>query len=254
MMLYAITWMAAASLWYRDARLQNQRSEQLFEAGRAQYPTFTDELDPLPLDLACQKKLELQPAGAIVAYIAKSDLESPQSITWDDVLVGVSSTRPPTISVTTAAELPPFTWPLAFKATVDPTQWPRRLALFRWEPPQPHATRYMVAAKYRTLTWPIFADNDSYTRGTGSFSAQVIDLDTLTIVCQGSGKLRMKEAVLSEGSGSSQEQAKERAEHFSRQQVLFAFSMATAVSPLHAICNAGGEALCVLTGRWTGIP
>ncbi len=249
---YLLAWGGVALLWFDWTNAAAERGRHAVGLGEEQAATLP-EPDALPeLAQACEQKLESGEPQSIAAYIAKGAATPADENAYDEVVVGVDATRLGDVARERGARYVAVEPLQALERTANPLEWSRVLPLARSGAPELAGTRYLVVAKYFSLTPPVNEGTDGYTRGSGAFSARVIGLRDGEVLCEGRGDVHMKETVDAAGRGDTREAAQAEALKNAAKLVPFVFSLSVTTSPLHAVCGAGGEALCRVTGRWVG--
>lgn len=249
---YLLAWAAVGFLWFDWTNASAERGRHAVALGEQQ-AALLPKPDGLPeLAMACDGKLEAGEPQGIAAYIAKGPAVPADENAYDEVLVGIDGTRLNDVVRERVGHFVPVELSQAVRRTANPLEWSRLLPLAKSGAPELTATRYLVVAKYFTLTPPVNEGTDGYTRGAGTFSARVIRLRDGELLCEGRGEVHMKETIDAAGRGATKEAAQEAALENAAKMVPFVFSLSVTTSPLHALCGVGGEGLCRLTGRWVG--
>lgn len=245
---YLIAWGVIGFLWFDWTNEAAERGRHAVALGE-QHAALLPAPETLPaLGEACKGKLESTPAHGIAAYVAKTSLKPADDNAWDEVLVGIADE----IVRERPERFVPVDPVAAVAATLNPVEWQRRLTRAKHGSPELESAKYLVVAKYFTLQPPVNEGTTGYTRGGGTFSARVIGIRDGEVLCEGSGEVRMKEAVNAAGRGETKEEAEAQALSNAAKRVPFVFSLSVTTSPLHALCDVGGEALCTMTGQWVG--
>lgn len=250
---YLLAWATVAFLHYDWTNAAAERGRHAIALGE-QHAKQLEAPGKLPrLDEACREKLEPGGTRSIAAYLAKSETRPPQDDNaWEQVVVGFQHVLRDDIVRETPARFATVDLLEALTRNANPVDWANHLTQAKAGSPELGATRYLVVAKYFTLVPPVNEGTDGYTRGGGEFSARVLGFPDGEVLCEGRGEVRMKETVNASGRGKTKEAAQAEALANAARLVPFVFSLAVTTSPLHALCDVGGEALCKLTGQWVG--
>jgi hypothetical protein len=249
---YLIAWGVVAFLWFDWTNASAERGRHAIVLGELQGAQLPPPEELGELAEACKGKLEPGTPHSIAAYVAKTQVRPNDENAWDDVLVGVDELRLSDVVRERRDHFVPVDPKDALLGTANPLEWTRLLPRARAGSPELSAAKYLVVAKYFTLTPPMNEGVDGYTRGGGAFSARVIGFRDGELLCEGRGEVRMKETINAAGRGDTKEAAETEALQNAAKMVPFVFSLSVTTSPLHALCSVGGEALCRLTGRWVG--
>ena len=245
---YLIAWGVTGLLWLDWTNEAAERGRHAIALGEQHAALLPPPEGLPPLGEACKGRLEPAPANGIAAYVAKTSLKPADDNAWDEVLVGVADE----IVRERRERFVPVEPVAAVAATLNPVEWQRLLRRAKHGAPELESAKYLVVAKYFTLQPPVNEGTTGYTRGGGEFSARVIRFHDGEVLCEGSGEVRMKEVVNAAGRGETKEAAEAEALANAAKRVPFVFSLSVTTSPLHALCDVGGEALCGLTGQWVG--
>ncbi len=229
----------------RAADDKQRRAIELGEAN-AKVPTGRE---PLLAD-ACKGKLTPGSAKTVALYVAK--MKWPPALKdeyahVDRTLVATNDVFRVQLSDRFYENLTvsPRPWGQVFEEQLNPVDWARHVTWALAGDPELNAVRYLVVARYESLTLPSVSD-DGYTKGAGEYGAMVLTYPAGDVLCEGRGHVRMTERV--SASGRDQREANLNAQHL----VEFVFTKSATVSPLQEVCDAGGEALCELTRQWVG--
>jgi hypothetical protein len=251
--LYLFAWGIVGFCWFDWTNAAAERGRHAIALGEqhAQQLKAPDAL--APLEDACKDKLEPGAPRSIAAYVAKSSLKLPSDDNaWDQVVVGFHHVLRDDIVREGPGQFTTVDWPAALLGNVNPLEWANHLDSARAGSPELGSTRYLVVARYFSLSPPANEGTDGYTRGGGDFSARVLGFPDGEVLCEGRGEVHMKEAVNASGRAATREAAQTEALANAARRVPFVFSLAVTTSPLHALCDVGGDPLCKLTGQWVG--
>lgn len=208
-----------------------------------------------PLEKACSGKLTPGGPRSIAVYVAKLApylMPSLQEDYWhvDQTVLGVHEVFRLDLSDDYLKEIPEPSLP-RFQEVVDPTSWSNRLHWSRAGNPELNELKYLVVARYDSLSMPVVADT-TFEAGKGTFGARVLAFPSGEVLCEGRGEVSMKGHISGSGRGNSKELAQLEASESVRHLVPFVFTKAVVASPLHRLCDTGGKALCALTAEWAG--
>lgn len=207
-----------------------------------------------PLKEACAGKLTPGGPRTIASYVAKMDPAKRPSLEkeyWhvDQTVLGVHDIIQLEL---TDHFLEPVSDPSlgqALQIALDPTSWSNRVRWAYLGHPELRETKYLVVARYASLTLPS-VDGNTFEPGAGDFGARVLAFPSGEVLCEGRGRVEMMDRVTGSGRGSSDAAAKQEASESARKMVPFVFTKAVTASPLNALCATGGDALCGLTAYW----
>ncbi|MBL8956135.1 MAG: hypothetical protein JNK82_35505 [Myxococcaceae bacterium] len=248
--VYLLAWGALAFLWFDGSNAAAERGRRVVALGE-QHAAQLPQPEGLPeLAQACDAGLEPGDPHVIASYVAKAVEKPADENRYDEVVVAVDGT--PLLELAREGSFAPVELEQAVLRTANPLEWTRLLPLARAGAPELESTRYLVVAKYFSLTAPMNEGTDGYTRGSGTYSARVVKLADGAVLCEGRGDVRMKETIDAAGRGDTKEAAQLAALENAAKLVPYVFSMSVTASPLAALCNVGGETLCRATGRWVG--
>jgi hypothetical protein len=251
--LYLLAWGGVGFVWFYWTNAAVERGRHAIALGE-QHAQQLKEPEALPaLKDACKDKLEPGAPRSIAAYVAKTAVKTPaDDNAWDQVVVGFHHVLRDDIVREGPGRFATVDLPAALLGNANPVDWASHLGAAKAGSPELGAARYLVIAKYFSLTPPVNEGTDGYTRGGGAFSARVLGFPDGEVLCEGRGEVRMKETVNASGRGETKEEAQTTALSNAARLVPFVFSLSVTTTPLHALCDVGGEALCKLTGQWVG--
>ena len=250
--LYVVAMAVVAGLIFNFNTASVSVLRRVKELGEKNAPLPTDEMKPLTE--ACAGKLTPGGPRSIAAYIAKLPGMKPSLekdyYFIDEAVLGVHEVLRLDLSerhleAISDAQLP------RFQDVADFTGWSRHLGWARSGNPDLRELKYLVVARYESLTMPVVEDT-TFEAGKGRFGARVLTFPSGDVVCEGRGEVSMKGNVNSSGRGATKELAQLDAASSARSLVPFVFTKGVITTPLHRVCDAGGKALCDLTQEWVG--
>jgi hypothetical protein len=250
--LYVVALGAVSFLWLTWTNAAAGRGQRAVALGEEHAPQLSEPSTLPDLREACHGKLTTGGTRTIAAYIAKSTVKPTDDNAYDEVVVGIHRVFDEDLVREGPARFKPTDWPSALRENANPVDWLDHLRWSRAGSPELEPTKYLVVAKYFTLLPPQNEGLDAYTRGGGTYAARVLTFPEGHPLCEGRGDVRMKDTVNASGRGASKDEARAEAQSNAARLVPFVFSLSVTTSPLHALCDAGGPALCKLTGEWVG--
>ena len=252
--LYVVSWGIVTGLLFHyesEAAGLQRRAEALGEK-HAPMPTAS----MLPLKQACAGKLAAGDATAVVGYVSKMEPSKRPTLEkdyWhvDQTLLGTYTVFQRTLSTRHMKDAWTPTFQRAIKQTANPVDWSRLLKRARAGNPEMGGTKYLVVARYESLTLPNVRA-EGYDRGSGAFGARVLAFPSGEVLCEGRGEVRMADRVAASGRSKTKGGAEIEAASNVRNLVPFVFTLSVVTTPLHEVCEAGGKALCELTAQNVG--
>lgn len=197
---------------------------------------------------ACRGKLKPGGPNSIGSYVAKmKSLPTLEKDAWhvDRTLLGVATVWRMDLTDRFFESMTIDDIPLtsALKEQANPADWLRHLNSASKGSPEFGEVRYLIVARYDTLTLPM-VDGDTFQPGTGVFGAKVLSFPDGAVLCEGGGAVRMSSRVSASGRGDSEAQAN------AANLVPFVFTLGVTHTPLADLCDVGGPELCKLTAEW----
>ncbi|MDP2274841.1 MAG: hypothetical protein Q8N23_16910 [Archangium sp.] len=250
--LYVVAMAVVAGLIFNFNTASVSVLRRVKELGEKNAPLPTAEMKTLTE--ACAGKVTPGGPRSIAAYVAKLPGMKPSLekdyYFIDEAVIGVHEVFRLDLSERHLDEISDAQLP-RFQDVADFTGWSRHLGWARSGNPELRELQYLVVARYESLTMPVVADT-TFEAGTGRFGARVLAFPSGDVVCEGRSEVSMQGNVNSSGRGATKELAQLEAAASARSLVPFVFTKAVVTTPLHRVCEAGGEKLCDLTHEWVG--
>src|SRR5258706_7498297 len=154
--LYLFAWGTVAFLWFDWTNAAAERGRHAIALGE-QHASQLQEPAALPtLQEACKDKLEPGAPRSIAAYVAKTSVKpAGDDNAWDEVVVGFQHVRRDDIVREHPARFETIDLLSAVLRNANPIDWTNHLRYAQAGSPDLEATRYLVVAKYFTLTPPL---------------------------------------------------------------------------------------------------
>ncbi|MBK7864418.1 MAG: hypothetical protein IPJ65_38610 [Archangiaceae bacterium] len=249
---YLAVWGGIAYLFHTFTNAAAERGRHAIALGE-EHGAQLKAPDALPpLEEACKAKLTPGDTGTLAAYVAKTTVKPADDHSWDGVVVGVAHVLRDDLVREGPARFGGTDLQHALLYNANPVDWSRHLTQARLGSPNLGAARYLLVAKYFSLTPPVNEGTDGYTHGRGAFSARVLAFPGGEVLCEGRGDTHMKETVSASGRAATKEEAQAQARENAAKLVPFVFSLSVTTGPLHTLCFVGGAPLCRLTEQWVG--
>ncbi|MBL8956346.1 MAG: hypothetical protein JNK82_36570 [Myxococcaceae bacterium] len=194
---------------------------------------------------ACADKLPKGPPESVVGYTLKlGDGERTGLDGYKKRLDGVAVRMNDRGEYLGEDELPEPERPLNLTYSMSPDDWSRYLGDDERSQQRTAAVKVVVLTVYRNLRAPsISLMGDTFSAGDGEYASRVVAWPSGEKLCEGTGKVRMTLPKVTGHGGSAGDAAAD-----SRRKLSDDWVEATLASPLDDVCEAGGRALCTVTG------
>src|SRR5688572_21808232 len=155
--LYALVWIGIAAVIFVFNKDSFELTSRAVELGEKHAPLPTTKMGSLKQ--ACAGKLPPSGARAIAGYVARIDPSKhpslPESYLYvDQALIGVHDVIGLALSTRRMKDATPPRFEDATKRAADPTRWSRQLKRAYAGDPEMRETKYLVVARYESLTMP----------------------------------------------------------------------------------------------------
>lgn len=246
--VYAVAALGVATLHFSYSNAKDARYQRAIDLGEKEAP-LPDPAQPL-LSAACAGKLTPGGPKSIAVYVAKMAELPPLAEDYyhvDRVLLGVSDSSFLTTANSFFEDLTVSkqSFGRSLQDSLNPADWSHNLSWAQRGSPDLQELRYLVVARYASLTNPVVAD-EGYVPGSGEFGARVLSFPDGQVLCSGRGSVRMPVQVSASGRGASSTGAEIEAAANARDIVPFVFIQGAVATPLADVCAAGGPELCKL--------